>query len=143
MRKSFFLSALAGLMLLLSCQTERHTFEISDGKFLYDGEKVQLICGEMHYPRIPVEYWRDRMKRAKAMGLNTVSAYVFWAIHEPQPGEFNFEGQADIAKFVETAAEEGLFVLLRPGPYVCAEFDFGGYPYWLQNSSLWVHKSQT
>ena len=112
MRKSFFLSALAGLMLLLSCQTERHTFEISDGKFLYDGEKVQLICGEMHYPRIPVEYWRDRMKRAKAMGLNTVSAYVFWAIHEPQPGEFNFEGQADIAKFVETAAEEGLFVLL-------------------------------
>lgn len=141
MRKSFFLSALAGLMLLLSCQTERHTFEISDGKFLYDGEKVQLICGEMHYPRIPVEYWRDRMKRAKAMGLNTVSAYVFWAIHEPQPGEFNFEGQADIAKFVETAAEEGLFVLLRPGPYVCAEFDFGGYPYWLQKDSSLVWRS--
>ena len=142
---------LAAAMLLGSCKTAnkvkgtadtaKHTFEIKDGKFLYDGEKVQLICGEMHYPRIPVEYWRDRMQRAKAMGLNTISAYVFWAVHEPQPGEFNFEGQADIARFVEIAAEEGLFVLLRPGPYVCAEFDFGGYPYWLQNDSSLVWRS--
>ena len=124
-----------------TADTAKHTFEIKDNKFLYDGEKVQLICGEMHYPRIPVEYWRDRMQRAKAMGLNTISAYVFWAVHEPQPGEFNFEGQADIARFVEIAAEEGLFVLLRPGPYVCAEFDFGGYPYWLQNDSSLVWRS--
>ena len=142
---------LAVAMLLGSCTTAnkvkgtagaaKHTFEVKDGKFLYDGEKVQLICGEMHYPRIPVEYWRDRMQRAKAMGLNTISAYVFWAVHEPQPGEFNFEGQADIARFVEIAAEEGLFVLLRPGPYVCAEFDFGGYPYWLQNDPSLVWRS--
>ncbi len=132
---------LAVAMLLCSCARQKHTFEVKDGKFLYDGEKVQLICGEMHYPRIPVEYWRDRMQRAKAMGLNTISAYVFWAVHEPQPGEFNFEGQADIARFVEIAAEEGLFVLLRPGPYVCAEFDFGGYPYWLQNDSSLVWRS--
>ena len=132
---------LAVAMLLGSCTRQKHTFEVKDGKFLYDGEKVQLICGEMHYPRIPVEYWRDRMQRAKAMGLNTISAYVFWAVHEPQPGEFNFEGQADIARFVEIAAEEGLFVLLRPGPYVCAEFDFGGYPYWLQNDSSLVWRS--
>ena len=132
---------LAVAMLLGSCAPQKHTFEVKDGKFLYDGEKVQLICGEMHYPRIPVEYWRDRMQRAKAMGLNTISAYVFWAVHEPQPGEFNFEGQADIARFVEIAAEEGLFVLLRPGPYVCAEFDFGGYPYWLQNDSSLVWRS--
>ena len=135
MRKTVLLLLLAMVLGLSSCSTQKHTFEIKDNKFLYDGEKVQLICGEMHYPRIPVEYWRDRMQRAKAMGLNTVSAYVFWAVHEPQPGEFNFEGQADIARFVEIAAEEGLFVLLRPGPYVCAEFDFGGYPYWLQNDS--------
>ena len=132
---------LAVAMLLGSCSRQKHTFEVKDGNFLYDGEKVQLICGEMHYPRIPVEYWRDRMQRAKAMGLNTISAYVFWAVHEPQPGEFNFEGQADIARFVEIAAEEGLFVLLRPGPYVCAEFDFGGYPYWLQNDSSLVWRS--
>ncbi len=123
------------------CCKQSHTFEVKDGSFLYDGEKVQLICGEMHYPRIPVEYWRDRMQCAKAMGLNTVSAYVFWAVHEPQPGEFNFEGQADIARFVEIAAEEGLFVLLRPGPYVCAEFDFGGYPYWLQKDSTMKWRS--
>ena len=70
--------ALALMVGFVSCGKEKHTFEIKDGKFLYDGEKVQLICGEMHYPRIPVEYWRDRMQRAKAMGLNTVSAYVFW-----------------------------------------------------------------
>ena len=151
MRKTLLFMLLAVAMLLGSCTTAskvkgtagaaKHTFEVKDGKFLYDGEKVQLICGEMHYPRIPVEYWRDRMQRAKAMGLNTISAYVFWAVHEPQPGEFNFEGQADIARFVEIAAEEGLFVLLRPGPYVCAEFDFGGYPYWLQNDSSLVWRS--
>ena len=151
MRKTLLLMLFAVAMLLGSCttaskvkgtaDTAKHTFEIKDNKFLYDGEKVQLICGEMHYPRIPVEYWRDRMQRAKAMGLNTISAYVFWAVHEPQPGEFNFEGQADIARFVEIAAEEGLFVLLRPGPYVCAEFDFGGYPYWLQNDSSLVWRS--
>lgn len=135
MRKSIFFLLLAVAFLLTGCGKKPHTFEIKDGKFLYEGKKVQLICGEMHYPRIPVEYWRDRMQRAKAMGLNTISAYVFWAVHEPQPGEFNFEGQADIARFVEIAEEEGLYVLLRPGPYVCAEFDFGGYPYWLQKDS--------
>ena len=120
MRKTLLFMLLAVAMLLGSCTTAnkvkgtagaaKHTFEVKDGKFLYDGEKVQLICGEMHYPRIPVEYWRDRMQRAKAMGLNTISAYVFWAVHEPQPGEFNFEGQADIARFVEIAAEEGATV---------------------------------
>ena len=141
MRKILILLVLTLTVGLGSCSKEKHTFEIKDGKFLYDGEKVQLICGEMHYPRIPVEYWRDRMQRAKAMGLNTISAYVFWAVHEPQPGEFNFEGQADIARFVEIAAEEGLYVLLRPGPYVCAEFDFGGYPYWLQKDSTMKWRS--
>ena len=141
MKKGLFLILLVAASVFVGCSKKSHTFEIKDGKFLYDGEKVQLICGEMHYPRIPVEYWRDRMQRAKAMGLNTISAYVFWAVHEPQPGEFNFEGQADIARFVEMAEEEGLFVLLRPGPYVCAEFDFGGYPYWLQNDSSLVWRS--
>ncbi len=145
MKRTLLMMLVAAAMFLAGCGKaplrEKHSFEVKDGKFLYDGEEVQLICGEMHYPRIPVEYWRDRMQRAKAMGLNTISAYVFWAVHEPQPGEFNFEGEADIARFVEIAAEEGLFVLLRPGPYVCAEFDFGGYPYWLQNDSSLVWRS--
>ena len=117
---------------LVACKSGTRNFEVKDGQFLLDGKSVQLICGEMHYPRIPQEYWRDRMKRAKAMGLNTISAYVFWNFHERQPGVFDFEGQANIAEFVRTAQEEGLFVLLRPGPYVCAEWDFGGFPYWLQ-----------
>ncbi|MBE6297415.1 MAG: beta-galactosidase [Bacteroidales bacterium] len=141
MRKTLLFMLLVVAFVLGGCKSKKNTFEIADGKFLYNGEKVQLICGEMHYPRIPVEYWRDRMQRAKAMGLNTISAYVFWAVHEPEPGVFNFEGQADIARFVEIAAEEGLYVLLRPGPYVCAEFDFGGYPYWLQKDSSLVWRS--
>lgn len=117
-------------------------FEVADGKFLLDGKSVQLICGEMHYPRIPKEYWADRMKRAKAMGLNTVSAYVFWNYHERKPGEFDFSGQADLAEFVRAAQREGLFVLLRPGPYVCAEWDFGGYPYWLLKDKDMVVRSK-
>lgn len=124
-----------------SCGQPGRKFEVKDGKFLLEGKSVQLICGEMHYPRIPKEYWRDRLKRAKAMGLNTVSAYVFWNFHERQPGVFDFEGQADLAEFVRTAQEEGLFVLLRPGPYVCAEWDFGGYPYWLQKDKKMVWRS--
>ncbi len=126
---------------LVACKPSGQQFEVRDGKFMLDGKSVQLICGEMHYPRIPKEYWRDRLKRAKAMGLNTVSAYVFWNFHERQPGEFDFEGQADIAEFVKTAQEEGLWVLLRPGPYVCAEWDFGGYPYWLQKDTSMVWRS--
>ncbi|WP_417152899.1 beta-galactosidase [Rikenella microfusus] len=129
MRKYLLLCVTAMLLVTQGAWGKR--FEVSDGKFLLDGKSVQLICGEMHYPRIPKEYWADRMRRAKAMGLNTVSAYVFWNYHERQPGEFDFSGQADLAEFVRTAQREGLFVLLRPGPYVCAEWDFGGYPYWL------------
>jgi beta-galactosidase len=104
-----------------------------NGKFFLNGKPFQVIAGEMHYPRIPRELWRDRIKRAKAMGINTISAYVFWAFHEKKPGEFDFSGNADIAEFVRIAHSEGMFVWLRPGPYVCAEYDFGGYPYWLLN----------
>lgn len=129
------------LLFIWGCSDSGRTFEVSEGKFLLDGKPIQLICGEMHYPRIPKEYWRDRMKRARAMGLNTISAYVFWNFHERQPGVFDFEGQADLAEFVKIAGEEGLWVLLRPGPYVCAEWDFGGYPYWLQKDSNMVWRS--
>lgn len=116
-------------------------FKIEGGQFILDGRPVQLICGEMHYPRIPQEYWRDRIRRAKAMGINTISTYVFWNIHERRPGVFDFKGQADLAKFVRTAQEEGMYVVLRPGPYVCAEWDFGGFPYWLQKNRDMVWRS--
>ncbi len=94
--------------LISSCSSPKEQVRIGNGTFTIEGKDIQLICGEMHYPRIPHEYWRDRLKRARAMGLNTVSAYVFWNFHERQPGEFDFSGQADIAEFIRTAQEEGL-----------------------------------
>jgi beta-galactosidase len=109
----------------------QHTFRVEDGKFLLDGKPFQIISGEMHYPRIPREYWRARFRMAKAMGLNTVTAYVFWNEHELRPGVFDFSGQRDVAEFVREAQSEGLYVILRPGPYVCAEWEWGGYPAWL------------
>ena len=85
----------------------------------------------MHYARIPREYWRDRLKKARAMGLNTISTYVFWNVHEPKPGVYDFSGMLDAAAFIRMAQEEGLYVILRPGPYACAEWDLGGLPSWL------------
>ena len=108
-----------------------HRFGIEGDHFVLDGKPFQIISGEMHYARIPREYWRDRLKKARAMGLNTVSTYVFWNVHEPKPGVYDFSGSLDVATFVRMAQEEGLYVILRPGPYSCAEWDLGGYPAWL------------
>jgi len=104
---------------------------IEGDHFVLDGKPLQIISGEMHYARIPREYWRDRLKKARAMGLNTVSTYVFWNMHEPKPGVYDFSGSLDVAAFVRMAQEEGLYVILRPGPYSCAEWDLGGFPAWL------------
>ena len=108
-----------------------HRLTVQGDKFLLDGKPFQVISGEMHYPRIPRAEWRDRLRKARALGLNAVTVYAFWNFHEEQPGRFDFSGDRDIATFVKTAQEEGLFVILRPGPYVCAEWDLGGYPAWL------------
>jgi beta-galactosidase len=115
----------------LAAQRSHHSFKVEDGQFRLDGQPFQIISGEMHYARIPREYWRSRLKMAKAMGLNTITTYVFWNVHEPTPGVYNFSGNADIAEFIREAQQEGLFVILRPGPYACAEWEFGGYPAWL------------
>jgi beta-galactosidase len=108
-----------------------HRIEIEGPHFTVHGKPLQIISGEMHYARIPREYWKDRMQKARAMGLNTISTYVFWNLHEPRPGVYNFSEQLDIAEFVREAQRQGLYVLLRPGPYVCAEWDLGGLPAWL------------
>lgn len=135
--KKLYLFCFVCLFLSLSVSTltaqSKHSFEIKEGHFLYDGKPVQIISGELHYPRIPHQYWRHRMQMMKAMGLNAVATYVFWNGHEPEPGKWNFEGDYNLAGFIKTAGEEGLMVILRPGPYVCAEWEFGGYPWWLQN----------
>jgi beta-galactosidase len=96
-----------------------------------DGKPYQIISGEMHYPRVPRAYWRDRFRKARAMGLNTITTYVFWNVHEPQPGLYDFAGQNDVAEYIREAQQEGLNVILRPGPFVCAEWELGGYPSWL------------
>ncbi len=109
----------------------RHTFSIGTKDFLLDGKPFQIRCGEIHAARVPKEYWRHRLQMAKAMGLNTVCAYLFWNLHEPIPGQFVWTGQADDAEFCRIAQEEGLWVILRPGPYACAEWEMGGLPWWL------------
>jgi beta-galactosidase len=108
-----------------------HTFAIGTNDFLLDGNRFQIRCGEIHAARVPMEYWRQRLKMAKAMGLNTVCAYLFWNLHEPKAGEYVWTGQADDAEFCRIAQEEGLWVILRPGPYACAEWEMGGTPWWL------------
>ncbi len=110
-------------------------FSIENGEFLQNGKPVKIHSGEMHYARIPKAYWQHRFQMMKAMGLNTVASYVFWNYHEIAPGTWDFEtGNKDLAEYIRLAGKEGLYVILRPGPYVCAEWEFGGYPWWLQNN---------
>ena len=113
----------------------RNTFAIADGQFVYNGKPLQLHSGELHYARVPAPYWRHRLKMMKAMGLNAVTTYVFWNHHETEPGKWDWKtGNRDLRQFVKTAGEEGLLVILRPGPYCCAEWEFGGYPWWLSKA---------
>lgn len=128
----FFLISLSSAF--LHAQKHRDaSFEIKDGNFYYNGKITPIIGGELHYPRVPHQYWQHRLRMMKAMGLNAVTTYVFWNLHEPEPGKWDFEGDKNLAEFVRIAGNEGLMVILRPGPYVCAEWEFGGYPWWLQN----------
>ncbi|MCU1225616.1 MAG: beta-galactosidase [Edaphobacter sp.] len=132
----FVLLLVAGFSLNVSSQgwaqeSTHHSFGVAGGQFVLDGKPFRVISGEMHYPRIPRAYWRDRLRMAKAMGLNTITTYVFWNEHEAKPGVYDFSGNRDVAEFVREAQQEGLYVILRPGPYVCAEWEFGGYPAWL------------
>ena len=105
-------------------------FEIKD-TFYLDGKPFQIISGAIHYFRVVPEYWRDRLEKLKAMGCNTVETYIPWNFHEPEKGKFRFDGMADLCRFVKTAQELGLYVILRPSPYICAEWEFGGLPAWL------------
>lgn len=104
--------------------------EIKD-KIYIDGEPFQIISGSIHYFRVVPQYWRDRLEKLKAMGCNTVETYVAWNVHEPREGEFYFEGEADLCRFIDLAQELGFYVILRPSPYICAEWEFGGFPAWL------------
>lgn len=129
-------TALKLLILLVSAAAcvafaQAPRFAVQGEQFVRDGKPLLIRSGEIHYPRVPREYWRDRLRKLHAMGLNTITTYAFWNLHEPEPGKFDFSGNLDIAAFVRTAQEEGLEVIVRPGPYICTELDFGGYPAWL------------
>ena len=115
----------------VAADAPKHTFEIGAEEFLLDGKPFQIRCGELHFARVPRPYWRHRLRMCRAMGLNAVCAYLFWNYHEQTPGVCDFTGDRDVAAFCRLAQEEGLWVLLRPGPYVCAEWEFGGFPWWL------------
>ena len=99
-----------------------------NGQFYLDGKPFRILSGAMHYFRICPEYWEDRLRKLKQCGFNTVETYCCWNLHERKEGVFDFTGRLDLVKFIETAKELGLYVILRPGPYICAEWDFGGLP---------------
>ncbi len=106
-------------------------FAVGNGQFLLNGRPFQVKAAELHYPRIPRPYWDNRIKLCKALGMNTICMYVFWNVHEQRPDEFEFTGQNDIREFVKLCQANDMMVILRPGPYVCAEWEMGGLPWWL------------
>lgn len=112
-------------------QTAAHKFEIGRNTFLLDGKPFVVKAAELHYTRIPQAYWEHRIKMCKSLGMNTICMYIFWNIHEQREGQFDFSGQNDIAAFCRMAQKHGMYVIVRPGPYVCAEWEMGGLPWWL------------
>lgn len=109
--------------------------EIRDGQYYLHGEPYRIVSGAVHYFRVVPEYWKDRLQKLQACGFNTVETYVAWNVHEPQEGQFQFEGMADIVQFIELAGQLGLHVIVRPSPFICAEWEFGGLPAWLLKES--------
>ena len=109
------------------------TFEVGNKSFLLNGKPFVIKAAEIHYARIPREYWDHRIKMCKALGMNTLCMYIFWNFHEMQPGVFDFSGNKDIAEFCRIAQQNEMYVIVRPGPYVCAEWEMGGLPWWLLN----------
>lgn len=110
--------------------SKQHSFTIED-QFYLNGKPIKIISGAIHYFRVVPEYWQDRLEKLKALGCNTVETYIPWNMHEPREGEYCFSGMYDVRKFIQTAQQLGLYVILRPSPYICAEFEFGGLPSWL------------
>lgn len=114
-----------------NAQKTKGTFEAGNGTFLLNGNPFVVKAAEIHYPRIPKPYWEHRIKMCKALGMNTVCIYIFWNIHEQREGQFDFTGNNDVAEFCRLAQKNGMYVIVRPGPYVCAEWEMGGLPWWL------------
>lgn len=117
-----------------SITSEKHLhgdFTLGKKEFLLNGKPFVIRAGELHFPRIPKQYWDQRIKLCKAMGMNSICIYLFWNFHEEQPDKFDFTGQKDVAEFVKLVQKNGMYCIVRPGPYACAEWDMGGLPWWL------------
>ena len=127
--------ALAALLLAapasMQAASKPGTFTTGNKTFLLNGKPFVVKAAEVHYPRIPRPYWEHRIQMCKALGMNTVCIYVFWNIHEQKEGQFDFTGNNDVAEFCRLAQKNGMYVIVRPGPYVCAEWEMGGLPWWL------------
>lgn len=137
MKNTLFLLALAMLLCVGQAGAQKNdektqqTFVAGDGHFLLNGKPFVVRAAELHYPRIPRAYWEHRIKMCKSLGMNAVCLYVFWNLHEQREGQFDFSGNKDVAAFCRLAQKHGLYVIVRPGPYVCAEWEMGGLPWWL------------
>lgn len=134
MSKKGILSLFLMLAFVLGGTAQNKTagkFEVGNKTFLLNGEPFVVKAAEIHYPRIPKEYWEHRIQMSKALGMNTVCLYIFWNFHEQEEGKYDFTGQKDIAEFCRLAQKNGMYVIVRPGPYVCAEWEMGGLPWWL------------
>ena len=129
--RSLFVFFLASLYALQKVDSKSFTIDFENDRFLKDGEPFRYISGDFHYFRVPRFYWKDRLMKMKVGGLNTVQTYIAWNVHEPAQGNYNFEGDADLVSFIELANSVGLLVIVRAGPFICAEWDFGGFPAWL------------
>lgn len=108
-----------------------NSFTIDKKHFLLNNEPFRILSGAMHYFRVHPDYWRNRLQKMSVMGLNTMETYVAWNLHEPKPGEYNFDGILNIVDYIRQAADQGLKVIVRPGPYICSEWELGGLPAWL------------
>ena len=132
-----FVPLLAFLCILHYSEERSFIIDYENDRFLKDGEPFRYISGCLHYFRVPRFYWKDRLMKMKAGGLNAVQTYIAWNVHEPIQGRYNFEGDADLVSFIELANSVGLLVIIRAGPFICAEWEFGGYPPWLlKNTSI-------
>ena len=126
-----YLLLLAICAVLQSYGQAPQTFTTGNKSFLLNGRPFLIRAAELHYPRIPRAYWEHRIQTCKAMGMNTICIYLFWNLHEQKEGVYDFKGQNDILEFVKLVQKNGMYCIVRPGPYVCAEWDMGGLPWWL------------
>ena len=135
MNRKFHIKTIIATLVLslatLTAQARGGDFTVGKNTFLLNGQPFVVKAAELHYPRIPRPYWEQRIKMCKALGMNTICLYVFWNIHEQQEGKFDFTGNNDVAAFCRLAQKNGMYVIVRPGPYVCAEWEMGGLPWWL------------